>query len=183
MEGFNKQRLFILIAAGVGVIATFLPWAKVSLFGFSESALGLSTGGWISLLFYAGAGTMAFLGDKAVALEKQKMTLVLVLGALGVLFTLFKIIQIGSESMISASFGVFLALLAGLALVGIYFFVNEKGEISSKPKKVDFNEIKDDLKDVAEDIKDMTDKEEKTEVKDTEEKANTDDKKETPPEA
>ena len=179
MEGFNKQRLFIVIAAGVGVLATFLPWAKVSIFGLTESVSGLSTAGWLSLLLYAGAGTMAFLGDKAVAVEKSKMTVVLILGGLGVLFTLFKIIQISAESMISTAFGIYLAFLAGLALVGIYFFVNEKGEMSSKPKKVDFNEIKEDLKDVAEDIKDMTDKEETTETK----KPETEEKKDTPPEA
>ena len=39
MADFNKQRLFIVIAAGVGVLAAFLPWAKV--WHCSESAPGL----------------------------------------------------------------------------------------------------------------------------------------------
>lgn len=150
MENFNKQRLFIVIAAGIGVLSTFLPWAKVSLFGISDTASGFSTGGWLSMLLYAGAGILAFLDDKTQGLAKKRMTLMFVLSVLGTLFTLFKIIQISSESMVSASIGVYLAFLAGLALVAIYFFVNSKGEINKTPKKVDFNELKEDLKDLTE---------------------------------
>ena len=125
MADFNKQRLFIVIAAGIGVIATFLPWASF-IFG---SVSGLQTYGWLSMLLYAGAGAIAFLGEKELAVEKSKMMIVVILGGAGALFSLIKIIQIFSTNMLSAGFGVYLSLLAGLALVGIYFFVNDKGEI------------------------------------------------------
>ena len=130
MANFNKQRLFIVIAAGVGVLAAFLPWAKVSFFGISETSIGLSQYAWISLLLYGGAGALAFLDDKTIALEKSKKQIMLILGGLGALFSLIKLIQIGSEKMISAGFGCYLSLLAGLALVAIYFFVSDEGDIN-----------------------------------------------------
>ena len=131
MADFNKQRLFIVIAAGIGILSAFLPWAKVSLFGISDTSIGLGVGAWFSLLLYAGAGAMAFLGEKPEAVEKSKMNIMVILGGLGALFSLWKVIQISSEKMISTSFGCYLSLLAGLALVGIYFFVNDKGEIET----------------------------------------------------
>ena len=134
MADFNKQRLFIVIAAGVGVLAAFLPWTKVSFFGMSESSIGLSQYAWISMLLYGGAGALAFLDDKTTALEKSKKQIMLILGGLGALFSFIKMIQFGSEKMISTGFGCYVSLLAGLALVGIYFLVNDKGEIDI-PKK------------------------------------------------
>lgn len=130
MADFNKQRLFIVIAAGIGLLSAFLPWAKVSIFGISDTSMGLSVGAWVSMLLYAGAGAMAFTDDKSIALEKGKKNIMVILGGLGALFSLFKIIQISSESMMSAGFGCYLSLLAGLALVGIYFFVSDEGEIN-----------------------------------------------------
>ncbi|MGB1104071.1 MAG: hypothetical protein ACPG21_10640 [Crocinitomicaceae bacterium] len=60
----HKQRLAVMIAAGVGVISTFLPWVTVSLFGFSTSVNGIGT--WQGILVFllsVGAGVLAFLGD------------------------------------------------------------------------------------------------------------------------
>ena len=115
MADFNKQRLFIVIAAGVGVLAAFFPWAKVSVFGISDTTIGLGVGAWFSLLLYGGAGAMAFVDDKTQALDKKKKTIMVILGGLGALFSLWKLIQIGSEKMISAGIGCYLSLLAGLA--------------------------------------------------------------------
>ena len=128
MKEFNKQKQFIIIAAGVGIIAAFLPWAKITFF-VSETSIGLSVGAWFSLLLYAGAGALAFLGEKSSAIEESKRMLFVILSGLGALFSLWRLIQFGSEKMISAGIGCYLSLLAGLALVGIYFFVTDEGEI------------------------------------------------------
>ncbi len=150
MNGINKQRLYILIAAAIGVISTFLPWAKVSLLGFSQSVSGLEAGGWITLLLYGGAGVLAVLGDRNELMTKKNRTIVLILSGLGALFSLIKIIQISSEDLISLSFGVLLALLAGLALVAIYFVVKGDGSIDVKNiEKPDFlNKVGDMAKNV-----------------------------------
>ena len=56
----NKQKLFTLIAAGLGAIATFLPWATLRLMkktfvnmeGFSESVSGTAGDGILTLILF-----------------------------------------------------------------------------------------------------------------------------------
>ncbi|PID88171.1 MAG: hypothetical protein CSB06_01650 [Bacteroidia bacterium] len=130
MEGFNKQRLIFLIVAGIGVLAAFLPWMKVSVFGISQTASGMSNAiALLSFLAYIGVGVLAFLGDRKEVLEKKKKRIVLILGAVGALWSLFRMVQVMSEEMASVGIGCWLSLLAGLALIGACFFVNGKGEV------------------------------------------------------
>jgi len=71
----HKQRLAVIIAAGLGAIAAFLPWAKISFMGFSASASGIEGGdGYLSLILFGVAGAMAFLGDyKNTPIDKAKV--------------------------------------------------------------------------------------------------------------
>ncbi len=133
MENINKQRLYTLIASAVGVVSSFMPWAKVSLMGFSQSAAGVSTfWGWILLAAYAVAGVLAFMGDRSQAMDKMKRALTLVIGAGGVVLSVIYMIYLFSENLVSPAFGLYLSLLSGLALVAIYFVVKGDGSIDVK---------------------------------------------------
>jgi hypothetical protein len=64
--GLNPQRLAVAIAAAVGGIATFLPWATVPIMGTVDGTVG---DGWITLGLFAGVAAAAFLGERS-----QQMT-------------------------------------------------------------------------------------------------------------
>ena len=58
---FHKQKLFALIAAGVGIIAMFLPWWKISFFGMGQSVNGMRDLGIVTFLGFIGAGVVTIL--------------------------------------------------------------------------------------------------------------------------
>lgn len=141
----HKQRLAVIIAAGVGVIATFLPWAKVSFFGMSVSVNGTAGDGWISFGLCAAAGVMAFLGDdRNTPIESGKVKVVAGLGAAVTLYMLLQFLVLIGISY--SSIGVYLALLAGVGILAVPFVIKDSGEFSMPTKdsiKDEFNEMKD----------------------------------------
>ena len=69
---FHKQKLYALIAAGVGVISCFLPWWSFSFGGFGlggYSVNGMHGLGILVFLGFIGAGVVSFLGDKTKPFE------------------------------------------------------------------------------------------------------------------
>jgi hypothetical protein len=112
---FHKQKLYALIAAGIGVIAMFLPWWKISfggLFGgMSSSVNGMRELGIIAFLGFAGGAVLCFLGDKTKPFEGQfKMIAAGCFAGAG----LFTLIQFLRQTQF-ASYGIWLSLLAGIA--------------------------------------------------------------------
>lgn len=115
LAGLHKQKLYALIAAGVGVIAMFLPWWKISLGGFfgggmSSSINGMRDLGIIAFLGFAAAGVLTFLGDKSKPFEGQFKMIAAGAFAGAALFTLIQFIRASSFT----SFGIWLSLLAGI---------------------------------------------------------------------
>ena len=109
----NKQRLAILIVAGLGVVATLLPWASISAFGFSASANGLQAGWWgyANLILFAGAGVLGFLGDRSAKVAGNTRTLIVVLGIAAAVLMFILSMKPGM-----GAFGLWLAILSGIAL-------------------------------------------------------------------
>ena len=111
---FHKQKLYSLIIAGVGAISCLLPWWKIS---FGESFGGYSINGlhglgWLSFLGFIAAGVVTFvMGDKTKIYEGQEKTIVMACfgGAGGI-----ALIQFLRQTSF-ASFGIFLAIIAGAA--------------------------------------------------------------------
>ena len=117
-QTISKQRKFVLIAAVVGVIATFLPWWRVSIFGFSSSVNGFHGLGILSFLCFVAAGVMAYLDDQTKNLDKTKWTLTLIAGAISTLIILWYIIDASSSAFSSyLGFGIYLAALAAIGVV------------------------------------------------------------------
>lgn len=140
----HKQRLAVIIAAGLGVISTFLPW--ISVFGiFTVSGLGVGWPGYLTFVACAAAGVFAFLGDdRNTAIESSYVKFVAIAGAIPFLVILLNIFQaLGTGGL---GMGIWLALIATLAIVAVPFVIKDSGEFEMPTKdsiKDEFNEIKD----------------------------------------
>ncbi|MBK7129487.1 MAG: hypothetical protein IPM74_06765 [Crocinitomicaceae bacterium] len=137
----HKQRLFVVIAAAVGIISAFLPWARVSMFGYSASVNGIDGGdGWLSIgLFGVAAGLAIANGDKTKVLEGTMKKAVAGVGAGAAAFMLIELLRIGFEF---ASFGVYLSLLAGIGVMAIPFVIKGDGGFEMPTKDSIKNELK-----------------------------------------
>ena len=133
----NKQRLAILIVAGLGALATFLPWVKVPIVGTINGTAG---DGWITLVLFAVPLVISLLNDKTKALKGGLLygAIIpsLVAGALGI----WKIIEFNSKmseiednpfakalgATVSIEFGLYLLVLAGIALPIVAFLIKDQ---------------------------------------------------------
>lgn len=137
----HKQRLFIVVASAIGIISAFLPWGKVSFFGYTASFSGIDGGdGWLSLALFAAAGGLAFTqGDRALELEAKMKKVIGGIGAGAAAFMLIELFRIGFQF---ASFGVYLSLLAGIVVLAVPFAIKGDGNFEMPTKDT----IKEDLK-------------------------------------
>lgn len=139
----NGQKIF----AGAGLvyfIASFLAWYSYSIAGIVDVSanawdIGLLWGSLWALLFLAGAVLIA-LPAFGVSAPKLPAIAFLAVAGLATLFTLLKLI-IGETDPISASFGIYLALIAaiGAAYGGFLMFKDSGGDLSDLK---DINKIK-----------------------------------------
>lgn len=143
----HKQRLFILIAAGLGIIAAFFPWisATMPFFGtVSVSGIsGMVGDGWITLGLSAAAGGLTFAkGDKSQELDAQMKKTVAGLGA-GIAGYILFFMFIRAEGGLSVmGMGVWLTFLAGAAIAALPFVIKGDGGFEMPTKDT----IKEDLK-------------------------------------
>jgi hypothetical protein len=138
----NKQRLAILIVAGLGALATFMPWIKLPIVGTINGTIGGD--GWITLVLFAVPLVMALLNDKTKALKGGLLYGAIipsvVAGAIGV----WTIIDFNSKmsdiddnpfakalgATGSIEFGLYLVVLAGIALPIVAFLIKDKEVVS-----------------------------------------------------
>ncbi|MDA9775431.1 hypothetical protein N9B67_03810 [Algibacter sp.] len=137
----NKQRLAILTVAGLGVLATFLPWVKVPILG---SVNGTQGDGWITLVLFAIAILISLSKDKTKAIEGGLLYAAILPGGLAGALGLWKIIDFNSKmeelggnvmaeaigSTVSIGIGLYLVVLAGIALPIVGFLIKDKKEVS-----------------------------------------------------
>ena len=117
-QTMSKQRKFVLIAAAIGIVATFLPWWTISLFGYSSSINGFHGMGILSFLCFVVAGIIAYVDDQTKNLDKTKWTITLIAGAISTLIIVWYIIDASSSAFGSIlGFGIYLAGLAAIAVV------------------------------------------------------------------
>lgn len=133
----HKQKLYALIIAGVGLISMFLPWWHISFGGyggygggFSTSINGLHELGFLSLLGFVGAGAIIFvMGDKSKPFAGQdKLIAAACFGVAG----LIAIIQLLRQTKF-ASFGIFLAIIAGIAGAVVVYVLKPEQLEGKKP--------------------------------------------------
>lgn len=124
MENLNlhKQKLYSLIIAGVGLIALFLPWAKVSYGGFGGGSVnGLRGEGLIALLGIAAVAVACFMGDKTKVFEgNMKFVAMGGYGAmiLGALIAFLNVSGKG-RGIVKPGLGIWLEIIVGA--VGLLF--------------------------------------------------------------
>ena len=111
-QKFTLLQIIIFAAALVNVISLFLPFVRVSLFGYSVSASWIQGSGWFPLILAVAVGVLTYL--------KQKMIALIVAGV-NFIFTLYTMIRgLGEMSGYGhLSIGAWLAFLASLALVAM----------------------------------------------------------------
>ncbi len=71
----HKQRLGVVVAAGLGVIGVFLSWATITIPFFGSTSVNGTQGGdgWLVFLLCAGAGALAFIGDRENPIDAGKV--------------------------------------------------------------------------------------------------------------
>jgi len=130
----NKQRLGILIIAAIGMLATFLPWFKAPIIG---TIYGTEEEGWITFILFTIPLIISLLNDKSKPLKEARLTGAIVPSIIAALIGIWKIKHINSNigddffskalsSSFSIEFGLYLIVLAGIALPIIAFLIKDK---------------------------------------------------------
>lgn len=133
----NKQRLAILILAGLGGFATFMPWVKAPFIG---SINGTKGDGWITLILYIIPVIISLLNDRTKALSGGLLYGAIVPAIIAGAIGLWKIYDFNSkmsgmssnpfgqaiEASVSIEFGLYLVVLSGIALPLCAFLIKDK---------------------------------------------------------
>jgi hypothetical protein len=144
----HKSRFAFLAAADLGIIATFLPWEKISVLGvvsdtnsgteIVESVLGTKGVGWVSLLLFAIAAIICFAGKRALPISAGKKWTVMVMGLLTCIIGVHTYLDVTQKAILnpqesggitfesSAGIGIYLVIAAGLALVVMSLLLKNK---------------------------------------------------------
>ena len=117
LNGLNKQKLYAIIIAAVGIISCLLPWWHISFRGFGDfggagySVNGLHKLGIVAFLGFIGAGIVPFvMGDKSKPFEGQEKLVTAACFAGAAAFALITLLA----NMRFLSFGIFIAIAAGV---------------------------------------------------------------------
>ncbi len=138
----HKQRIGILIAASIGAISTFLPWAHAPLIG---SIPGSSGDGWFTFILFGIAIGLLFLGKKDTLLNPGVLIGIVVSGLLASAIGIWKIIDFNSKmatvdtsnvfskavsQSVGLGIGLYLVVIAGIAVL-VAGLVLRKSDISA----------------------------------------------------
>ena len=118
----QERNIMALISTIITLIATFLPYAKVSLFGFSQSITYASTeDGKILLVLLIAAGVIYFLKRDGIAfLVSVAVRLVINIDFIAMNDTVSE-----SYGMAQPAIGCYLLILGGIAMVAAPFVGNK----------------------------------------------------------
>lgn len=135
----HKQRTLVAIAAGIGMLATFLPWAHMPIVG---SINGTAGDGWITFGLFAIALAITLAGARQVALSKALRFAALAPAALAGILGLWKIVDFHSKmgalanddnpfaaamaKAVGVDIGLYLVVVAGIAVSALAFVPTPK---------------------------------------------------------
>ncbi|MDR2581356.1 MAG: hypothetical protein LBC85_10245 [Fibromonadaceae bacterium] len=156
----NKQKIALVIACGVGILAVFMPWASFPIMGtFNGMKAGsenIAVGiGGLNILFLAVALLIALVGNKTKSLGSKIKYIAASAGLISITIIVYFAVsfnqQIGSigipcedffglgrnvtqavTASISIEFGLYLAIIAGIGVYLISLFPNWFGDESDK---------------------------------------------------
>ena len=163
----EKNRLFILISAGVAILGSLLPWASLNAGSFgSYSVNGYQGDGWLVIIAAIVSIVLACLNNMNKAMPKGFSIGVIVAGAIATLVTLNSLFNVNKYMSnfggygISIGFGLILAILASIALVVTGLLAMSGGKIT----KESFTELAESGKDFAQTVGRVTSSTVKTAV-------------------
>lgn len=163
----EKNRLFILISAGVAILGSLLPWASLNAGAFgSYSVNGYQGDGWFVIIAAIVSIVLACLNNMNKAMSKGFSIGVIVAGAIATLVTLINLFSVNKYVSnfggygVSIGFGLILALLASIALVVTGLLAMSGGKIT----KESFTELAESGKDFAQTVGRVTSSTVKTAV-------------------
>lgn len=178
----EKNRLFILISAGVAILGSLLPWASINAGAFgSYSMNGYQGDGWFVIIAAIVSIVLACLNNMNKAMPKGFSIGVIVSGAIATLVTLINLFNVNKYMSnfggygISIGFGLILALLASIALVVTALLAMSGGKIT----KESFTELAESGKDFAQTVGRVTSSTVKTAVEEIKKESQEHKKKET----
>jgi peptidoglycan/LPS O-acetylase OafA/YrhL len=117
-ETMSKQRKFVLIAAGIGVISMFLPWVSA----YSSSVNGMHGSGILVFLCFAACVAFALMGNQTRTMDKNYWMITLIAAGLATLIIVWNLIDAMNKGYGSyLSFGVYLAALAAIGTLAAAF--------------------------------------------------------------
>lgn len=132
----NKQRLSILIASGLGAIATFMPWVKAPIIGTISGTKG---DGWITFVLFSIAIFFALRDDKTNRIEGKSFYGVIIPTIIAALIGIWKIADFNSKmanlgsnvfanalgASASIEFGLYLVVMAGISVPILSFIIKD----------------------------------------------------------
>lgn len=154
----HKQKLAVLIAAGVGILGLVLTWFSVDAGFFSYSQNGFSSGwtGWGTLAALGtGAGILFKAEDKNAAIDADSKKIVMGAGAGALLLPIIAIVMVKSNALggaIDLGIGLFICMLAGAGMLAVPFVMKADGSMEMPTK----DSIKADLEGSDDDSSDET---------------------------
>ena len=164
----EKNRLYILISAGVAILGSLLPWASLNAGSFgSYSVNGYQGDGWFVIIAAIVSIVLACLNNMNKAMPKGFSIGVIVAGAIATLVTLNSLFNVNKYMSnfggygISIGFGLILAILASIALVVTGLLAMSGGKIT----KESFTELAESGKDFAQTVGRVTSSTIKTAVR------------------
>ncbi len=133
----EKNRLFILISAGVAILGSLLPWASLNAGAFgSYSVHGFNGDGWFVIIAAIVSIVLTCLNNVNKPMPKGFAIGVIVTGAISTLVTLVNLFSINKYVThiggygVSIGFGLILSLLASIALVVTGLLAMSGGKIT-----------------------------------------------------
>ena len=133
----EKNRLFILISAGVAILGSLLPWATLNAGAFgSYSVHGFNGDGWFVIIAAIVSIVLTCLNNVNKPMPKGFAIGVIVAGAISTLVTLVNLFSINKYVThiggygVSIGFGLILSLLASISLVVTGLLAMSGGKIT-----------------------------------------------------
>lgn len=163
----EKNRLYILISAGVAILGSLLPWASLNAGSFgSYSVHGFNGDGWFVIIAAIVSIVLTCLNNVNKPMPKGFAIGVIASGAIATLVTLINLFSINKYVThiggygVSIGFGLILAILASIALVVTGLLAMSGGKIT----KESFTELAESGKDFAQTVGRVTSSTVKTAV-------------------
>jgi len=118
--GMHTQRIILACIAGLGMLATFLPWVRAPIIGSVDGTAG---DGWITFALFGLSLSLVFTGSKCEPLSGGGQVCAAICTAMAVLLGVWKILDLNSIKSDMARQGALATALAGSVQIGFGIYL------------------------------------------------------------